>query len=100
MNLRNMIVQKEPCKTCPFEGSEPIELTPQRYQELIENLMGDGQHFCHSTDNQTICRGGRNIQLRWLCAIGALSEPTDKAFNEILNQIFDDIEYDNSKKTS
>ena len=81
MDLSKTKVQKYPCQTCPFEGETPINLSVEKYQEFIENLMGRGQHFCHSANNQKICRGGRNIQLRWLCAIGALAEPTDKAFN-------------------
>lgn len=85
MDLRNFPVQAMPCKTCPFEGINPIALPPERYAELLKNLMGNGQHFCHSVDNSKICRGGRNIQLKWLCAVGALSEPTDKAFNEAIN---------------
>lgn len=85
MDLRNFPVQAMPCKTCPFEGINPIALPPERYAELLKNLMGNGQHFCHSADNSKICRGGRNIQLKWLCAVGALSEPTDKAFNEAIN---------------
>lgn len=86
MNLRNISVQINPCKTCPFEGKEPLQLSPERYHELIENLLGNGQHFCHSVNNKMICRGGRNIQLRWLCAIKALPEPTDEAFNEAIDE--------------
>lgn len=84
MNLSKMPVQESPCKTCPFSGTNPIQFSPERYNELLINLMGNGQHFCHSANNQMICRGGRNIQLRYLCAIGALAEPTDKAFDEAI----------------
>ena len=88
MDLRNFLVQEKPCKTCPFEGTNPVALSPERYAELIKNLMGKGQHFCHSAGNSksVICRGGRNIQLKWLCAVGALSEPTDEAFNKAVNE--------------
>lgn len=55
--LRNYPVQIKPCRTCPFAGKEPIVLTPEKYQHYITNLMGNGQHFCHSVKNKAICRG-------------------------------------------
>jgi len=85
-DLRTYPVQEKPCKTCPFEGENPVQLHPSRYKELIENLTGQGQHLCHSIDNKAICRGGRNIQLRFLCAIGILTEATDKAFDQAMEE--------------
>lgn len=79
-----MPVQAKPCRTCPFAGSNPIPLPPERYTQLINNLNGNGQHFCHSADNRKICRGGRDIQLRLLCSYGLLDEPTDEAFNQAI----------------
>lgn len=79
-------VQQKPCKTCPFAGEKPIQLTRARYLEVVANLFGNGQHLCHSTNNENICRGGRDLQLRWLCAMGYLSEPTDQAFNEAVEK--------------
>lgn len=69
--LRYMPVQKKPCKTCPFAGEVPVKLHPERQMELTQNLVQcAGQHLCHSANNQKICRGGREIQLRLLCAMG------------------------------
>ncbi|MBD2039225.1 hypothetical protein [Microcoleus sp. FACHB-672] len=86
-DLRTYPVQPKPCRTCPFAGRNPIELLPERYQHFLANLFGQGQHLCHSVDNQKICRGGREIQLRWLCLIGALNEPTDEAFNAAVDEV-------------
>jgi len=81
-DLRTYPVQEKPCKTCPFSGEKPLPLSPSDLVMYYQNLMGNGQHICHSTNNTKICRGGRNIQLKWLCAIGMLDEPTDDAFNQ------------------
>jgi hypothetical protein len=81
-DMRTYPVQDKPCKTCPFSGEKPLPLSPSDLVMYYQNLMGNGQHICHSTNNTKICRGGRNIQLKWLCAIGMLDEPTDDAFNQ------------------
>jgi hypothetical protein len=85
-DLRTYPVQKTPCRTCPFAGKEPVRLSSDRYKHYLDNLLGNGQHLCHSADNKAICRGGREIQLRWLYSIGALSEPTDEAFDAAVNE--------------
>ena len=79
--MRTYPVQKSPCLTCPFAGKKPFILSASNHQKYLENLMGNGQHICHST-SRNICRGGRDIQLRWLCSIGMLDEPTDEAFDQ------------------
>jgi len=88
MNLSEMPVQKKPCNTCPFAGANPVQLSEARYRECIENLVGfqPGQHLCHSADNEKICRGGRDIQLRYFYAIGVISKPTDEAFQEAVEK--------------
>ena len=85
-DLRKMPVQVMPCKTCPFAGERPIQLTPARYAELTENLIGQGQHLCHSANNEKICRGGREIQLRWLYLKGFITSPNDEAFNKTMDE--------------
>ncbi|WP_333030516.1 MULTISPECIES: hypothetical protein [unclassified Microcoleus] len=84
-DMRTYPVRQQPCKTCPFSGEKPLPLSPSELAVYYDNLMGNGQHICHSMNNTKICRGGRNIQLKWLCAIGMLDEPTDEAFNEAVN---------------
>lgn len=87
-DMRTYPVRKQPCKTCPFSGENPLLLPPERLTACYQNLMGNGQHICHSTNNTKICRGGRNIQLKWLYLFGMLDEPTDQAFDEAVNQAF------------
>lgn len=86
LNLRKMPVQASPCRTCPFAGVEPIKLTPSRYADLFQNLMGNGQQLCHSADNKKICRGGRDIQLKLLHCWGFISAPTDEEFNKTMDE--------------
>ncbi len=85
-DLRTYSVQEKPCKTCPFAGKTPLPLSESDLVTYYQNLLGNGQHFCHSVDNKKICRGGRNIQLKWLCAIGMLEEPTDEAFDRAVGR--------------
>lgn len=81
-DMRTYPVQKSACKTCPFAGKEPIQLLPENLSKYLNNLLSlDGQHICHTTQ-ANICRGGRDIQLRILCGIGLLNEPTDIAFEQ------------------
>lgn len=73
-------VQKNPCKTCPFIWREGrTGLSTEKYKHYVENLQAGNHHFCHSADNNMICRGGRIIQLKIFTAFGWISEPTDEA---------------------
>jgi hypothetical protein len=81
IDARKMEVQPKPCKSCPFAGEKPIQLTEERMIEITQNLT-DSTHLCHSVKNTKICRGGREIQIRWLYLKGFISEPTDTALNE------------------
>lgn len=96
-DLRTYPVQERPCETCPFAGENPIELPLDRYLHYLNNLFGHGQHLCHSAENKTICRGGRDIQLEWLYRIGALSEPTDTAFNQAVDEVMDKVKRNKKK---
>lgn len=85
-DLRTYPVQPKPCKTCPFAGEKALPLAPELYAHYVNNLLNNIQHFCHSANNQMICRGGRIIQLRWLCAMKLLPEPTDECFNAAIDE--------------
>lgn len=83
--MRDYPVQPRPCLTCPFEGEKPLQISAKNMGKYVKNLMGQGQHICHSSNGLRICRGGRNIQLKWLYATGMLDEPTDNAFDRAVN---------------
>jgi hypothetical protein len=80
-DLSKIPVQVSPCATCPFVGGRSV-LAPEsqrHYTQKIVNL--ESQHLCHTSENQKICRGGRNIMLKVLTVLGAIAEPTDQAFD-------------------
>ena len=87
-DLSQMPVQQSPCKTCPFEGESPINLTLESKATYTDNVASlRGQHFCHSVDNKMICRGGRNLMLQSLLEHGLITEATDQAYEEARKQI-------------
>ena len=82
-DLSQMPVQTYPCMTCPFEGSKPMVLSPKSYARYVTNVVNlKGQHRCHSVDDKMLCRGGRNLLLKVLCAYSLIEEPTDLAFEK------------------
>ena len=84
-------VQKDPCRTCPFAGSDPIALEPESLSGYYQNIVGlQGSHICHSVKQQTICRGGRDITLKVLTVMGLLAEPTDEEFERVSLKLLTD----------
>lgn len=80
-------VMKTMCPTCPFrEGSKYACLVPH----LAASALSEASRICHSTGDsgimgdtgkpERICRGSRDLQLRFFVAQGFLSEPTDEAW--------------------
>jgi hypothetical protein len=77
--------QKTHCKSCIFKNAD--FLSPKRQVEIIKYLLTGQQHICHQThgSNELACRGGRDLQLRHLAALGWITEPTDDAL-EMANE--------------
>lgn len=81
-------VCKTKCSTCPFrEGSPHAYLAPT----LTESALGNAPRICHSTGSNNaihkrtgrkpaLCRGARDIQLRYFAAIKFITAPTDEAW--------------------
>jgi hypothetical protein len=87
-DLSQMLVQPTPCRTCPFEGTQPIMLSQERQAEITANVVNlRSQHLCHSANNKKICRGGRNLMLRVMCIQGFITEPTDEAYDTVRKEI-------------
>ena len=85
------LIQKTPCRTCPFAGSDPIALEPESLQGFYQNVAGlHGSHICHSVKKKTICRGGRDITLKVLAVMGLLAEPTDEEFERVSLKLLTD----------
>lgn len=87
-NFVGFPVQPTLCKTCPFASTNPIELSPKRYNEIYQNVVKfEGNHLCHSVNNEKICRGGRDIQIKIARAFGWISEPTNEAFEAEMKRV-------------
>lgn len=73
------LVQPVPCKSCPFAGDPKykVNLSNDAYTGYLQNILDGGQHLCHSCNNQKVCRGARDIQLRFFCFQGLIQNPTD-----------------------
>lgn len=74
--------RETPCDQCPFTTGG-IRLLPDTMAEITEYVIKGRNHLCHKdTTDQTICRGGRDLQLRtWHC-LGMIKKPTDEALRE------------------
>jgi hypothetical protein len=92
--MKPMPVQLEMCATCPWRHGSPHA---NRVAGLSISALNDGSRICHSTGSngihrrtgkpERLCRGARDLQLRWFAAIGFLPEPTDAAWAAKLREI-------------
>lgn len=81
-------VMKGQCLTCPFkDGSKYGHL--QTY--LAMSALSEASRICHSTGSNNginrrtgikphLCRGARDLQLKFFATIGFISTPTDEAW--------------------
>lgn len=78
VDIRGFEVMKQTCATCPFvtQCLGPAATAP--YLESIVTFQA--QHLCHTANDKKICRGGRDITLRAMCALGIIKEATDECF--------------------
>lgn len=74
-----MRINKIPCKSCPFTENG-LKLHPDKLTEIQGYLISGTNHFCHQDkSNQTVCRGGRDYQLKIWFKMGIISEPTHES---------------------
>lgn len=85
---KRLPVLKTQCKTCPFKRhSKYAWLGP----ELAACALSESSRICHSTGSNNainkrtgkppqLCRGARDLQLKYFAAIGFITEPTDAAW--------------------
>jgi hypothetical protein len=83
-----MKLNKKMCATCPWREGSPYEYLREG---LEASALSEASRICHSTGSnnainaqtgkpEALCRGARDSQLRFLVALGFLSEPTDQAW--------------------
>lgn len=79
-------VRKTQCASCVMreecEGGFP--LSPERRQEVRDYLVRGTNQLCHTDDNRTICRGGRDFQLQVWSGLGFIAAPTEEALRQAM----------------
>ena len=87
IDAKYMVSLERPCKSCPFAGSDPIQLSPERLNQIYRDVFTfSGSHLCHSAGNQMLCRGARDLQISLSHRLGFIKGPTDKAFQAELEK--------------
>lgn len=75
---------KAKCKSCIF-GPTPLQLTPERKDEIITYLVKlESSHICHTTDKT--CYGAMELQAQTMHRMGIIKEPTVECFLETAKQ--------------
>lgn len=91
----NLPLRKTMCATCPFRAGSP---TAYLAADLAASAISEASRICHSTGSNNafhrqtglpehICRGARDVQLRFMAAAGVIDAPTDDAWNEARTRI-------------
>ncbi len=78
-----MVVNRVRCHTCPFNDDGDITIR----NSVSERCITLGSQLCHGTDNKTLCKGARDFQLKMLCAMGVLPEPTQQAWDNLARKL-------------
>lgn len=83
------------CATCPFRsGSKYANLA----SALTRSALTSASRICHSTGANNainrrtgkppeICRGARNIQLKYMADVGVIDAPTDAAWDRKCHEL-------------
>jgi hypothetical protein len=79
-----MPVMKKQCPTCPFRDTLDEDCLEVR-KNVVNRILHEASQICHHPalkgKKQThLCRGARDIQLRYFKAIGFLDAATDAAW--------------------
>lgn len=80
IDVRGFHVMKAACATCPFTTNSLGAEATALYLKSIVTFQA--QHTCHSVNDTKICRGGQDIMLRAMHAMGLLEAPTDQCFEQ------------------
>lgn len=83
------------CATCPFRDGSPYEFLRQ---ELSMHALSANSRVCHSTGSGNainhrtgkppmLCRGARNLQLKYFASTGFLEAATDEAWTKMCKQM-------------
>lgn len=76
-DISGLKVNKTRCATCPFNENGNREI-----RQTVESRALQVSQMCHHTNNTTLCRGSRDLQLELMYRLGVLKEPTDTCWDE------------------
>ena len=76
-----MPTMRAKCPTCPYRDEGFVALR----DETTRMVLTDASRICHHHElhhkkGTYLCRGARDVQLRYFYTIGFLPEPTDEAW--------------------
>lgn len=88
----NMPIQPVMCATCPFRPGVPEKYAVLK-DSIAESAMTAASRICHSTGTNNafhrrtgkpagLCRGARDLQLLMFARMGFISEATDEAWEQ------------------
>lgn len=89
IDIRNMAVMAKRCPTCPFGAEGQPDRRPEVANRVRERVIMQASQVCHhprlSGGKEThLCRGARDFQLMLFHRLGAIDEPTDRAWSQKL----------------
>lgn len=86
--MKRLPVLAAMCGTCPFRDGSPYA---DLRESLSDSALQNASRICHSTGSNAInhrtgkkprlCRGARDVQLRFFAAIKFIAAPTDEAWD-------------------
>lgn len=81
--IANMPVMPKQCATCPFRMAHAGQI--EVMATVMGRILNSASQICHHPRTKGkkethLCRGARDIQIRYFHRIGFLDEPTDEAW--------------------
>jgi hypothetical protein len=86
-------VREQMCEFCPWrKDGGVLHDSPEEFAVLRESVIFEANQRCHAPafDGEVesqICRGARNYQINFFHRLGILSEPSDRAWAEALEEL-------------
>jgi hypothetical protein len=92
-NISGWPVMKGKCPTCPFNKDENgRDAVPDIADMVRLRCLTEASQICHhprfhGKKEDHLCRGARDFQLELFHKLGVLSEPTDRAWEVVREQV-------------
>lgn len=88
--MKRLPVMLDMCATCPFRHGSPYKYL---CADLTASALSEASRICHSTGSNNginqrtgkprrLCRGARDVQLRYFHTLGFIEAATDEAWEK------------------